>query len=99
MRPGTTEYALMICFKLGLYPQLTPLGHPSKLANPDYPVPISFIYGEADWVRSLDEDYAKIVVAASQFPESKFHLVSFSDHNMHMDNPIEFANIIISDIF
>jgi len=24
--------------------------------------------------------------------------VSNSDHNMHMDNPVEFANIIINDI-
>jgi len=65
MRPGTTEYALMICFSLGLYSNVVPLGHEDKLCNKEFPIPISFIYGEKDWVRSVDSDYGKLVVEAN----------------------------------
>jgi len=30
--------------------------------------------------------------------KSRFHLVPDSDHNMHMDNPQAFANIVINDL-
>jgi len=55
MRPGTTEYAMMILFDLGLYSKL-PLGTPDKMANDQFPIPFSFIYGERDWVRTVDVD-------------------------------------------
>lgn len=51
MRPGTTEYALMILFNLGLLAHL-PLGTKEKLLSPDFPIAVSFIYGENDWVRN-----------------------------------------------
>jgi len=66
MRPGTTEFALMICFSLGLYSNVVPLGHETKLANKEFPIPISFVYGDEDWVRRVDSDYGKIVVEANQ---------------------------------
>lgn len=64
MRPGTTEFALMVCFDLGLYSKLS-LGHPDKLCSKEFPIPVSFIYGAQDWVRTLDQDYAKIVVSSN----------------------------------
>ena len=54
MRKGTTEHAIFTCFEFGLYPKLS-LGHPDRLANKDFPIPVSFIYGENDWVRRVDE--------------------------------------------
>jgi pimeloyl-ACP methyl ester carboxylesterase len=95
MRPGTTEYALMMCFELGLYPKLS-LGHPDRL--PSLPIPITFVYGDQDWVRSVDNDAGRQIVNNSQFPESAYYLVQSSDHNMHMDNPLGFSNIIITDL-
>jgi len=38
------------------------------LASKDFPIPVSFIYGEKDWVRVVDEDAGKFVVDASPFP-------------------------------
>ena len=29
---------------------------------------------------------------------SKYHVCPHADHNMHMDNPLAFANIIINDL-
>ena len=69
MRNGTTEFAIMICFDLGFYPKLS-LGHPDRLASPNFPIPISFVYGDQDWVRVVDEDAGRKVVDANPFPES-----------------------------
>lgn len=57
MRRGTTEYAILIMFNPTLTAHL-PLGTPDKLGNPDFPVPISFFYGDEDWVANVDEDAA-----------------------------------------
>jgi pimeloyl-ACP methyl ester carboxylesterase len=97
MRPGTTEYALLICFDQGFYSRVTPLGHPEKLNA--LSIPVSFFYGEDDWVRRVDKEGGKAVVEASPHKESQYHIVTNSDHNMHMDNPTELANLIINDIF
>ena len=43
-----------------------PLGTEEKLSNPDFPIPISFIYGDQDWVYNfVDGDYAKNCVQAN----------------------------------
>ena len=54
MRPGTTEFAMMICFEIALYCKLKPLGHPEMLANPNLPFDVSFIYGTTDWMRMVE---------------------------------------------
>lgn len=48
MREGSTEYALFVCFTLGMYP-VNSVGTETRLRNPDYPLPISFFYGDRDW--------------------------------------------------
>ena len=53
MRPGTTEYAIMVNFEVGLVCKL-PLEDPTKLANPNLPFPVSFIYGDNDWVAGME---------------------------------------------
>jgi len=98
MRPGTTEFGIMMLFDLGLYPKLS-LGHPDRLMNPELPFPVSFIYGDRDWVRMIDDDAGRTICETNKHPSSKYHLVHTSDHNMHMDNPESFANIIINDVF
>jgi len=54
LRQGTTEYALMVNFEHGLQAKV-PLSNQDKLGRPDFPVPFSFVYGDADWVPSVDE--------------------------------------------
>ena len=98
LRKGTSEHAITVNFNFSLEPHL-PLGTAEKLASPEFPIPISFIYGDHDWTRVVDQDYAKVCVEANQFKEdSKFHLVPDSDHNMHMDNPEELSSLIIDDL-
>ena len=99
-RPGGSEYAIMVNFNISLQPYL-PLGTEEKFCNPDFPIPISFIYGENDWTRITDSDFGKkcVEVNCIKHPgESKFHLVPNSGHNMHMDNPQALTNLILNDI-
>ena len=68
-------------------------------ANKDTPFPVSFIYGDSDWVNNMESGAGKIIVDANQNPESKFHIVPKAGHNLHMDNPREFAQTLINDVF
>lgn len=44
-----------------------PLGDDSKLAKPNFEIPISFIYGDHDWVQEIEKDIADIVVEQNKF--------------------------------
>ena len=54
-REGTSEYALMTLFSDEMIPKL-PLFTLDKLAQPEFPVPISIVIGERDWVRKQIND-------------------------------------------
>ena len=64
-----------------------PLATPEKFLNPDFPLPISFIYGDDDWVKLIEEDTPDLIVKTNKFENSKSYIVPTSDHNLHMDNP------------
>ena len=49
MREGSTEYALFICFEVGLY-AVNPLELENRLGTPEFDIPVSFIYGDIDWM-------------------------------------------------
>ena len=76
-------------------PALTPyhpLGSDQKLKSKEFPIPISFIYGEQDWTPFVDENAAQLVVKSNQIKHgdnSNYHLISKAGHNMHMENPEE----------
>ena len=53
LRPGTTEYAILVSFGVGLVCHL-PLESVEKLADPNFPIPVSFIYGDNDWVTNIE---------------------------------------------
>ena len=104
MRKSTSDCALMIMFNQGLQAYL-PLGTVDKLCNPDLPIPVSFIMGDNDWVRYLDEDYGQICVDSrhenkrEDIPahlKGQYVFCPSSGHNMHMDNPVEFSNLLIN---
>ena len=51
----------MVNFGLGLVCKL-PLEAENKLGNPNFPIPVSFIYGDDDWVANFELDAPKRVV-------------------------------------
>lgn len=49
MREGSTEYAIFVCFKPGLFAH-NPLEAENILGTPDITIPMSFYYGDRDWM-------------------------------------------------
>lgn len=66
MRESRIEYSPMILFNPQMQAQL-PLGINSKLASHQFELPISFIYGDNDWVQIIEEDIADRVLEQNQF--------------------------------
>ena len=106
MRKSTSDYALMITFNQALVAAL-PLGTRNKLSNPDFPIPVSFVMGDVDWVRFADEDYGKVCVEANlinKTPGIEYHkrgnyvICPSAGHQMHMDNHEAFSNILVNEI-
>lgn len=58
---GTSEYAMLINFSKALQCYL-PLGTSQKLASPDFPVPISIVMGDDDWMREVDLGASELIV-------------------------------------
>lgn len=99
-REGTTEYALPLNFDIVL-DCYTPLGTPDLMCNPELPVNVSFIYGDHDWVRDSEEDFAKNIVEIQNkiYPgTSSFHVCPNGTHNLHWSNLDAFCNIMINDL-
>ena len=61
MRKGTTEYAIHINFSQS-YQAYLPLGAEDKLGSDSFPIPISIIYGDKDWMLNTEDDAGKKVV-------------------------------------
>jgi pimeloyl-ACP methyl ester carboxylesterase len=49
LREGSTEYAIFICFEVGLW-ALNPLEGENRLGSPEFALPVSFFYGDSDWM-------------------------------------------------
>jgi len=49
MQQGSTEYAIFISFHVGMFAK-NPLELEQYLGNADIPFPISFFYGDIDWM-------------------------------------------------
>jgi pimeloyl-ACP methyl ester carboxylesterase len=85
-------------------PSLTaflPLGDHEKLGSSEFPIPVSFFYGDEDWVKNVDEDAAQLCILKLKKKhgiQSNYYAVPQAGHNMHMDNPDEFCRLIIMDI-
>jgi hypothetical protein len=65
MREGTSEYSIMMLFTDELIGHL-PLFTPEKLAQPEFPVPISVVVGEHDWVVKQLKDAGENMVYLSK---------------------------------
>jgi pimeloyl-ACP methyl ester carboxylesterase len=67
------------------------------LGNPEFDLPISFFYGDIDW---MDYRGGDRVVAKNKYHNSLSHvyILSNCDHHLYMDNPKELAQYLIHDI-
>jgi hypothetical protein len=63
LRQSSTEYALFMQHDPGLHAH-EPLDHANQLRNPDIPFPISFVYGDKDW---MDSRGSREIVKANKF--------------------------------
>lgn len=96
-RPGKTEHALMILFSQSILAHI-PLGTAEKLLNPNFRFGVSFVYGDSDWIRKIDEDAPELIASRRKQFKSKIHTLPDSGHLLHFDNPIGLARIIVNDV-
>ena len=99
MARGTSDYSFINLFTQGLQAHI-PLGAVENLANPKLNLPFSIIMGENDWMRYCDDDYGQVCIDQMRVQgktDCQYLFCSNSGHNLHVDNPEEFANLIISD--
>jgi cardiolipin-specific phospholipase len=96
MKAGSTEYAIFTCFEFGMFAK-NPLESKERLGNPDFPLPISFFYGDDDWM--YDSGGRRIVNVNKFKGNSDCYTISDCGHHLYLDNPTEFAEQIIYDIF
>ena len=93
MRPGTTETSIMVLFTPAFAAHL-PLGDDQRLGSPSFPVPVSILYGDNDWMKNVEDDSASLVIEKNKEKHGdKSRLITISDsgHNMHIDNSDMFA--------
>lgn len=60
------EMGLMIMFNLKLEADF-PLGIPEKLMSKEFPIPVSIMFGDVDWVRGLEAEAAAKICKISKF--------------------------------
>ncbi len=89
---GSTEYALFACFDHFNHSK-APLDDVDRL--PDLKLPISFIYGDKDWMTMVGTHN---VLERNPFQESKMHTLENSDHNLMLDNADGLVKLIIEDL-
>lgn len=82
------------------------LAGPRFLGNPDFNVPFSFVFGDVDWVKSIDQEAsARLIKERRDMVDSEsikqqynYHLLPDSDHNMFYDNPMGLSNLLINEL-
>ena len=71
----------------------------TRFLNPEFQVPISFIYGDDDWVRkTVDFDQADLLARQKQEGKIRVYSLQESTHDMLFDNPLNLCNLIKNDI-
>ena len=96
---ATTEYALLVNFDPSFQAYL-PLATSDKLASPDFAVPLVFVYGEIDWVKTMDDGAGLSCVTANKKKhgdQSNHYILPKASHNLHIDNNKGLINIILNE--
>lgn len=76
---------------------VNPLELENRLGTPEFDLPVSFIYGDIDW---MDYRGGQRIIDKNKYKDglSQLYIVSDCDHHLYLDNPKEFAQYIINDI-
>ena len=82
-RPGSTEYALFVCFD-PYFHAILPLDDENCLRGLD--LPISLIYGDRDWMKNVGK-HDLLAQNPLQGVHSHNYELEDSDHNLFFDNP------------
>jgi len=101
MKKGWSDYAMLVLFDQFLRSRL-PLATPTKLLDPNFPVPISIVMGSDDWMLKVDKGASQEIINSNKKlhgNESNYYLCPNAGHVMNCDNPDATINIIINDIF
>lgn len=96
-RPASTETALTILFDCGLHAH-SPLSSADRLLNKDLPFPISFVFGDRDW---MDSRGSREIIKNNKFfatGESQLHVLPGAGHQLFNDNPLGVAKLIWEDL-
>jgi pimeloyl-ACP methyl ester carboxylesterase len=89
LSPAGSDYALQSLFKIGIWAKM-PLEERLNKLN----IPISFFYGEHDWMLAS----AGETVKAKHSEVCRVWVVEDSNHHLYIDNPTEFSRVIIEDM-
>jgi cardiolipin-specific phospholipase len=96
-RPSETSKGFYVQLDVGLHAHV-PLDSEDQLRNPDLNFPISFIYGENDW---MDSRGSREIVKANKFfstGESQLHILENAGHQLFMNNTKGFIALMIADL-
>ena len=63
MRAPSTEYVIYTSFEFGMFAK-RPLETEEFLGNPDFPLAVSFFYGDIDW---MDKTSGERVIGKNKF--------------------------------
>lgn len=90
LRPASGEYALNSILSVGSWAR-------SPLVDrlPAIEVPVSFFYGEVDW---MDASPALIMIQQEQII-GKLYVIEGADHHIYLDNPTDCVFKIVLDVF
>jgi len=95
LRPGSTEYALYVCFNLGMRAKVA-LESEKRLGRTN--LPITFIYGDKDWNR-FEEVEGFVARQTELGKDCKLIKIEGSDHHMYYDQPGLFVDLFCKDVF
>lgn len=93
-RHGSTEYALFACFDNYFHSKL-PLDDDGYLR--DIQKPISFIYGDKDWMKNVGT-HDCLAKNPYKGTHSHYYTLENSDHHLYLDNPEGMVELVLHDL-
>jgi pimeloyl-ACP methyl ester carboxylesterase len=95
LRTPSTDSALFVCFDYLLFAK-----SPLELKMDNLKIPVSFFFGDKDWMRHLSKAGSLRVLDKNPFKDlhSHMHVIENSDHLLYFDNPKGFTDAILKDL-
>jgi len=87
------EKAIMTQIQYGMY-AYHPLSEPDRLGNPELKFPISFAYGDKDFLGTRGAEQICNANMFRETGESQIFIIPNSGHPIHTDNPVALCKAI-----